>query len=100
MRRHPAEANSASPATGTLPHILEVMGSIRQSSTGAMFLTRGARPPWQQLGGQLAVLVLREGLLLPKLASGRLRMLRMRSRCSPAVPTLAEQGFARSVMRE
>lgn len=105
MRRHPAEANAASPGTGTLPHILEVM-LFDPAGLNWRHVPYPGGPPAMValLGGQVAVLVLPEGLLLPQLASGRLRMLgtsgRERSPFSPQVPTLAEQGYARSVMRE
>jgi tripartite-type tricarboxylate transporter receptor subunit TctC len=105
MRRHPGEANAASPGTGTLPHILEVMlfGHARLDWRHVPY--PGGPPAMAALlGGQVAVLVLPEGLLLPQVASGRLRVLGTsgpeRSRFSPAVPTLAEQGHAQSVMRE
>ncbi|MDM0109981.1 tripartite tricarboxylate transporter substrate-binding protein [Variovorax sp. J22R24] len=105
MRRHPGEANAASPGTGTLPHILEVM-LFDQAGLDWRHVPYPGGPPAMAalLGGQVAVLVLPEGLLLPQLATDRLRMLGTsgleRSRFSPAVPTLAEQGHARSVMRE
>ncbi|MGJ7506242.1 tripartite tricarboxylate transporter substrate-binding protein [Variovorax sp. GT1P44] len=105
MRRHPGEANAASPGTGTLPHILEVM-LFDQAGLDWRHVPYPGGPPAMAalLGGQVAVLVLPEGLLLPQLASGRLRMLGTsgleRSPFSPAVPTLAEQGYARTVMRE
>ncbi|MDM0113986.1 tripartite tricarboxylate transporter substrate-binding protein [Variovorax sp. J22R133] len=105
MRRHPAEANAASPGTGTLPHILEVM-LFNQAGLDWRHVPYAGGPPAMValIGGQVAVLALPEGLLLPQLASGRLRLLgtsgRKRSRFSPGVATLAEQGYARSVMRE
>lgn len=105
MRRHPGEANAASPGTGTLPHILEVM-LFDQAGLDWRHVPYPGGPPAISalLGGQVAVLVLPEGLLLPQLATDRLRMLGTsgleRSRFSPSVPTLAEQGHARSVMRE
>ena len=105
MRRHPGAANAASPGTGTLPHILEVM-LFDPTGLDWRHVPYPGGPPAiaALLGGQVAVLVLPEGLLLPHVASGRLRLLgtsgRERSRFSLAVPTLAEQGHARSVMRE
>ncbi|WP_213953528.1 tripartite tricarboxylate transporter substrate-binding protein [Variovorax sp. dw_954] len=105
MRRTPDAANAASPGTGTLPHILEVM-VFDQAGLNWRHVPYPGGPPAMValLGGQVAVLALPEGLLLPQLAGGRLRMLGTsaleRSRFSPGVPTLAEQGFARSVMRE
>ena len=105
MRHHPGEANAASPGTGTLPHILEAMLFDHAGLDWRHVPYPGGPPAVAALlGGQVAVLVLPEGLLLPQLASGRLRLLGTsgpgRSRFSPTVPTLAEQGHARSVMRE
>lgn len=105
MRAHPGQANAASPGAGTLPHILEVM-LFDQVGLDWRHVAYPGGPPAMValLGGQVAVLVLPEGLLLPQQAGGRLRMLGtsgpQRSRFSPGVPTLTEQGFARSVMRE
>lgn len=105
MRRHPGAANVASPGTGTLPHILEVM-LFEPAGLDWRHVPYPGGPPAiaALLGGQVAVLVLPEGLLLPHVASDRLRLLgtsgRKRSRFSLAVPTLAEQGHVRSVMRE
>jgi tripartite-type tricarboxylate transporter receptor subunit TctC len=105
MRRHSGEANAASPGTGTLPHILEAM-LFDQPGLDWRHVPYPGGPPAMAalLGGQVAVLVLPEGLLLPQLSGGRLRLLgtsgRERSRFSPTVPTLIEQGHAQSVMRE
>ncbi|MEJ7686880.1 MAG: tripartite tricarboxylate transporter substrate-binding protein [Variovorax sp.] len=105
MRSLPASANAASPGTGTLPHILETM-VFDQAGLSWRHVPYPGGPPAMValLGGQVAVLVLPEGLLLPQQAGGRLRMLATsgseRSVFSPTVPTLAEQGYARSVMRE
>jgi tripartite-type tricarboxylate transporter receptor subunit TctC len=76
MRANPKLANVASPGTGTLPHLLEVM------------LFREANVPWQHvvyaggppamidlLGGQVAALVLPEGLFRQHKATGKLRVL-------------------------
>ncbi len=105
MRSRPASANAASPGTGTLPHILEAI-VFDQAGVSWRHVPYSGGPPAMValLGGQVAVLVLPEGLLLPQLAGGRLRMLATsgseRSVFSPTVPTLTEQGYARSVMRE
>jgi tripartite-type tricarboxylate transporter receptor subunit TctC len=50
MRRHPGQANAASPGTATLPHILEVMlfDQAGLDWTGAMFPIRAGRPPWRR----------------------------------------------------
>ncbi len=104
MRRNPRLANAGSPGTGTLPHLLEAM------------LFRAAGVPWEHvvyaggppavvalLGGQIAVLVLPEGLLRQHHAAGRLRVLATsgtgRSMSLPAVPSLADQGYAGLVVR-
>lgn len=105
MRSHPGAANAASPGTGTLPHILEAM-LFDQPGLSWRHVPYPGGPPAMValLGGQVAVLVLPEGLLLPQLAGGRVRMLATsgseRSAFSPTVPTLGEQGYARPAMRE
>jgi len=105
MRRYPKLANVGSPGTGTLPHLLEAM------------LFRAADAPWQHivyaggppamvdlLGGQIAVLVLPEGLFRQHKATGRLRVLATsgatRSSYFPDVSSMVEQGFRDLVVRE
>ena len=105
MRANPKLANAGSPGTGTLPHLLEAM------------LFREADVPWQHvvyaggpaamvdlLGGQIAVLVLPEGLLRQHKAAGRIRVLAtsgpQRSAYFPDVASLVEQGFRDLVVRE
>jgi tripartite-type tricarboxylate transporter receptor subunit TctC len=105
MRRNPRLANAGSPGSGTLPHLLEAM------------LFRAADVPWEHvvyaggppalialLAGQIAVLVLPEGLLRQHRAAGSLRVLATsgagRSTFMPDVPTLAEQGRPELVVRE
>lgn len=104
-RRHPAAANIGSPGAGTLPHLLAAM------------LLNGAGVSWQHvaypggppavtalLGGQIAALVLPEGLLHQHHAGGRLRVLATsgakRTPSLPEVPTLAESGRADLVLQE
>ncbi len=105
MRSNPQLANVASPGTGTLPHLLEVM------------LFREANVPWQHvvyaggppalvdlLGGQIAALVLPEGLFLQHKATGKLRVLAtsgaQRSTYFPDVATFVEQRYRSLVVRE
>ena len=105
MRSNPKLANVASPGTGTLPHLLEVM------------LFREANVPWQHvvyaggppamidlLGGQIAALVLPEGLFRQHKATGKLRVLATsgleRSAYFPDVATFVEQRYRSVVMRE
>lgn len=105
LRRNPKAANVGSPGAGTLPHLLEAM----------LFHTAGV--PWQHvaypggppavtalLGGQIAALVLPEGLLRQHHASGRLRVLATsgaaRVASLPAVPTFAEAGHPGLVVQE
>jgi tripartite-type tricarboxylate transporter receptor subunit TctC len=105
MRTNPKLANVGSPGTGTLPHLLEAM------------LFRAADAPWQHivyaggppamvdlLGGQIAALVLPEGLFRQHKATGRLRVLATsgatRSSYFPDVASLVEQGFRDLVVRE
>ena len=105
MRSNPRLANVASPGTGTLPHLLEVM------------LFREANVPWQHvvyaggppalvdlLGGQIAALVLPEGLFRQHKATGKLRVLAtsgaQRSTYFPDVATFVEQRYRSLVVRE
>ena len=105
MRSNPKLANVASPGTGTLPHLLEVM------------LFREANVPWQHvvyaggppamidlLGGQIAALVLPEGLFRQHKATGKLRVLAtsgvQRSTYFPDVATFVEQRYRSLVVRE
>ncbi|MEO7151920.1 MAG: tripartite tricarboxylate transporter substrate-binding protein [Burkholderiaceae bacterium] len=104
-RGHPAAANIGSPGTGTLPHLLEAM------------LFHDAGVPWQHiaysggpptvtalLGGQIAALVLPEGLLRQHHASRRIRVLATsgptRSTYLADVPSFVEQGHPNLVVTE
>ena len=105
MRANPRLANVGSPGAGTLLHLLEVM------------LFKEAGVPWQHvaypggpqalvdlLGGQIAALVLPEGILRQHKATGKLRVLAtssaQRSAYMPDVPTFVEQGHRNLVVRE
>jgi tripartite-type tricarboxylate transporter receptor subunit TctC len=105
MRTNPRLANVGSPGAGTLLHLLEVM------------LFKDAGVQWQHvaypggpqalvdlLGGQIAALVLPEGILRQHKATGKLRVLAtssaQRSAYLPDVPTFVEQGHRNLVVRE
>lgn len=105
MRSNPKLANVASPGTGTLPHLLETM------------LFREANVPWQHvvyaggppamidlLGGQIAALVLPEGLFRQHKATGKLRVMAtsgvQRSTYFADVATFVEQRYPSLVVCE
>lgn len=105
MRRNPKLANVASPGTGTLPHLLEAM-LFREVDVEWQHIVYSGGPPAMTdlLGGQIAALVLPEGLFRQHKASGRLRVLATsgatRSSYFSDVPTLVEQGHPNLVVRE
>lgn len=105
LQRHPAAANIGSPGTGTLPHLLE---ALLFSEAGVVWqhVPYAGGPPAVNdlLGGQIAALVLPEGLLRQHQGTGRVRVLATsgpaRSAYLPDVPTLAEQGHPALVVKE
>jgi tripartite-type tricarboxylate transporter receptor subunit TctC len=105
MRREPALANAGSPGTGTLPHLLEAM-LFRAGDVPWQHIAYSGGPPGMValLGGQIAAMVLPEGLFLQHRAAGRLRVLAtsgaQRTALMADVPTLVEQGFADLIVRE
>ena len=105
MRRNPKLANVGSPGTGTLPHLLEAM-LFREADVAWQHIVYSGGPPAMVdlLGGQIAALVLPEGLLRQHKASGRLRVLATsgatRTSYLPDVATFAEQGHRSLVVRE
>jgi ribonuclease D len=98
MRRHPAEANAASPGTGTLPHILEVM------------LFDPAGQNWRHVsypGGPPALVALLKVLLAakseahnvaPRLLANSDDLDRLATEAAPDVPAL--KGWRREVFGE
>lgn len=105
MHSQPRLANVGSPGTGTLPHLLAAM-LMRESGTAWQHVAYSGGPPAvvALIGGQIAALVLPEGLFSPHRATGRLRVLAtsgpQRTALMPDVPTLVEQGYAELVVRE
>lgn len=105
MRRNPKLANVASPGTGTLPHLLEAM-LFREADVPWQHVVYSGGPPAMVdlLGGQVAALVLPEGLFRQHKATGRLRVLATsgaaRSSYFPDVASLVEQGHPNLVVRE
>lgn len=105
MRRNPRLANVGSPGTGTVPHLLEAMLFHAEGLPWQHVMYAGGPPALVDLmGGQIAALVLPEGLLRQHRAAGRLRVLATsgarRSAYLPDVPSLAEQGYRDLIVRE
>lgn len=104
-RRHPAAANIGSPGIGTLPHLLAAL-LMHDAGVAWPHVAYSGGPPavTALLGGQIAALVLPEGLLRPHHDSRRVRVLAtsgaVRSRYLPDAPSLAEQGHPALVMKE
>ena len=98
MRANPKLANAASPGVGTPPHLVEAM-LFRAADVRWQHVGYAGGPPAMAalLGGQVAALVLPEGLLRPHRVAGKLRVLAtsgaQRSRYLPDVATFVEQGF-------
>ena len=105
LRSHPALANVGSPGTGTLPHLLAAL-LLRATDTPWQHIPYSGGPPALAalLGGQIAALLLPEGLFSAHRVAGRLRVLAtsgaQRTALMPDVPTLIEQGHADLVVRE
>lgn len=105
MRSHPAQANIGSPGNGTLPHLLAAM-LMRRADVAWQHVAYSGGPPAMValLGGQIAALVLPEGLFSSHRSAGRLRVLATsgseRTALMPDVPTMAEQGQPELVVRE
>ncbi len=105
MRANPKLANVASPGTGTLPHLLEVM-LFREANVPWQHVVYAGGPPAMVdlLGGQVAALVLPEGLFRQHKATGKLRVLATsgaeRSTYFPDVATFVEQRYRNLIVRE
>jgi len=104
-RRHPTLANIGSPGTGTLPHLLEAMLFSDARCTWQHIAYSGGPPAVNDLlGGQIAALVLPEGLLRQHHATRRIRVLATsgptRSAYLPEVPCFVEEGHPNLVVKE
>lgn len=107
MRRRPNAANIGSLGTGTLPNLLEEMlfyGAGAGVSWQHIAYSGGPRAMNDLLGGQIAALVLPEGLLRQHHTARRARVLatsgRTRSDYLPEVPSFVEQGHTGLVVKE
>lgn len=105
LRTNPRAANIGSPGTGTLPHLLESM-LFHDTGIAWQHIAYSGGPPAVNdlLGGQIAALVLPEGLLRQHHATRRVRVLATsgptRSAYLPAVPSFVEQGHPNLVVTE
>ena len=105
MRSNPKLANVASPGTGTLPHLLAAM-LFREANVPWEHVVYAGGPPalLDLLGGQVAALVLPEGLFRQHKTTGKLRVLAtsgaQRSTYFPDVATFVEQKYRSLVVRE
>lgn len=105
MRRRPEAANIGSPGTGTLPHLPEAM-LFNDAGVAWQHISYSCGPPAinDLLGGQIAALVLPEGLLRQQHTARRIRVLATsgatRGGCLPEVPSFAEQGHPNLVVKE
>ena len=103
MRSNPKLANAGSPGAGSPPHLLEAM-LFREAGVAWEHIPFAGSPPAMAalLGGQIAALVVPEGVLRPHAASGKLRILATsgarRTAYLPDVPTLVEQGYPNLVV--
>lgn len=104
-KAHPEQANFGSPAPGSVPHFVGVLigraGNVDLRHVGF----RGTQPAiLDLLGGQIAAVSAPVGEFLPHLAGGKLRILATsgatRSRFTPQVPNLVEQGYKTMVYGE
>jgi tripartite-type tricarboxylate transporter receptor subunit TctC len=105
MRKHPDRANIGSPGTGTLPHLMAAM-LFHQEGIAWQHVAYSGGPPavTDLVGGQIAALVLPEGLLRQHHLARRVRVLATsgpaRSNYLPEVPSFVEQGRPDLVVKE
>ena len=104
-RARPREANVAYAGVATPLHALAVMvASELRVPMQPIGYSGGPQAVTDMLGGRIASAVLPEGLLRTLKEAGRLRVLatagRVRSNVLPDVPSFAEQGLERLVVRD
>lgn len=104
-KANPSKASMASPATGSTLHFVTVMLGRTAGVDLQHVGYRGAQPAIQDmLGGTMPALCTPLGSFLPYLKEGKIRVLAtsgaQRSRFTPNVPTLAEQGLKDMVFSE
>lgn len=102
---NPTQANFGSPAAGSVPHFVGVLigraGNVDLRHVGF----RGTQPAIMDLvGGQIAAVSAPVGEFLPHLAGGKIRILATsgatRSKFTPQIATLSEQGYKSLVYGE
>lgn len=104
-KANPSLANFGSPAAGSVPHFAgELIGRAGKVDLRHVAF-RGSQPALlDMIGGQIAAVSAPVGEFLPHLPGGKARLLAttgaQRSRFTPNVPTLAEQGFKDLVFSE
>ena len=104
-RANPKLVNFGSPGSGTYNHLVGAM-LFRKADVAWQHVAYGGGPAAlvDLMSGQIAALVLPEGLLRQHKATGRLRVLAttgpQRSVALPDVATLAEHGYLDLVVRE
>jgi tripartite-type tricarboxylate transporter receptor subunit TctC len=105
MRENPKLANVGSPGLGTMPHLLEAL-IFKEANVAWQHIGYAGGPPAivDLIGGQLAALVLPEGILRQHRAANKIRILAtsgaQRSNYFPDVATFIEQGFREGVVSE
>lgn len=104
-KKNPAKANIASSATGSPLHFVGIVLG-RKSGVELTHVGYRGTPPAisDMLGGSVPALCAPLGTFLPLREAGRIRILastgRARSRFTPDVPTLSEEGYADMVFTE
>ncbi|HEY0201266.1 MAG TPA: Bug family tripartite tricarboxylate transporter substrate binding protein [Burkholderiaceae bacterium] len=95
---HPGQANYGSPAAGSSPHFIGVLLGRAAGVELTHVPFRGSQPAiLDMVSGQIAAVCGPVGEFLQFAAAGKCRLLgtsgNKRSRFTPSVPTLAEQGY-------